>query len=121
MWRVLGVETSILKAGQVWKDRVLQLSKRKKGRERFLQILDRADVNHWFDAQEELHVLYVQFPKNIEADDLKLFKDFVVKVMKGVPEPVIEYNGIPQRFTIVMTSEEEEDVYQSTKTSKYCD
>jgi hypothetical protein len=41
--------------------------------------------------------------------------------MKGVPEPVIEYNGIPQRFTIVMTSEEEEDVYQSTKTSKYCD
>lgn len=115
MWKVLGVETSILKAGQIWKERVLLLSKRKKGRDRFLQIMDRADVNHWFDAQEELHVLYVQFPVDTKAEDLKFFKDFVVKVMKGVPEPVIEFNGIPQRFTIVMTSEEEEDVYKSLK------
>jgi len=121
MWRVLGVETSILKAGQVWKERVLLLSKRKKGRDRFLQIMDRADVNHWFDAQEELHVLYVQFPVNTKADDLQFFKNFVVKVMKGISDPVIEFNGIPQRFTVVMTSEEEEDVYQSLKKPPQCD
>jgi len=121
MWKVLGVETSILKAGQVWKERVLLLSKRKKGRDRFLRVMDRADVNHWFDAQEELHVLYVQFPVNTKAEDLQFFKDFVVKVMKGMSDPVIEFNGIPQRFTIVMTSEEEEDVYQSLKKPSQCD
>jgi len=41
--------------------------------------------------------------------------------MKGVSEPVIEYNGIPQRFTIVMTSEEEEHVYQSVRKPQQCD
>jgi hypothetical protein len=121
MWKVLGVETSILKAGQIWKEKMLQLSKRRKGRERFLQVLDKADVNHWFDAQEELHVLYIQFPEDTDAGDMQFFKDFVVKIIKGIPEAVIEYNGIPQRFTIVMTSEEEENVFQSAGKPKYCD
>jgi hypothetical protein len=121
MWKVLGVETSILKVGQIWKEQVVLLSKKKIGRDRFLRVIDTADVNHWFDAQEELHVLYVQFPVETKAEDLQFFKDFVVKVMKGVSEPVIEYNGIPQRFTIVMTSEEEEHVYQSVRKPQQCD
>jgi hypothetical protein len=121
MWKVLGVETSILKAGQVWKERMSQLSRRKKGREKFLRVLDKADVNHWFDAQEELHVLYIQFPEDTDAQDMHFFKGFVVKTIKGISDPVIDFDGIPQRFTIVMTAEEEENVFQSVNNPKYCD
>ena len=45
----------------------------------------------------------MQFPVDTEEKDIELFKDLVVKVMKGVREPVIELNGIQQRLTIVMT------------------
>ena len=63
--------------------------------------------------------LKVVFGENYKIDvDTK---GFVVKTIKGISDPVIDYDGIPQRFTIVMTAEEEENVFQSVNNPKYCD
>ncbi|MDH7509094.1 MAG: hypothetical protein QHH00_06820 [Methanomassiliicoccales archaeon] len=111
MWKVLGVETTVVKSADVWKKRMIELSKRRKNREKFVELLESAEVNYWFDAAKEVHAFYIKFPENIGPGDLKFFKEFVEKIRSSLKVPIIEVDGIPQEYRIVLTSEEEEDVY----------
>jgi hypothetical protein len=112
MWKVLGVETTVVRSGDVWKKRMIELSKRRKNKERFIELLESADVNYWFDAAKEVHAFYIKFPESIGPDDLQFFKEFIEKIRSSLKVPVIEVDGIPQEYRIVLTSEEEEDVYR---------
>lgn len=112
MWKVLGIETTVVKSADVWKKRMIELSKRRKNRERFIELLESADVNYWFDAAKEVHAFYIRFQENIGPEDLQFFKEFIEKVHHSLKVPVIEIDGVPQEFRIVLTSEEEEDVYR---------
>ncbi|MEM2943448.1 MAG: hypothetical protein QXN93_03500 [Methanomassiliicoccales archaeon] len=117
MWKIFGVETPIVRCGDIWKERLIELSKRKKDREKFVKLLATAEIDYWFDSSREIHAFYVKFPENTDSKDLQFFKDFIDKIRKSAKFPMVEMDGKPQEYRIVLTSSEEEDVYKEKRNS----
>lgn len=115
MWKVFGVPENIIESGEVWGKQIIELSRRKKGRPRFLKMMEAAEVSYWFDAIEEIHVFYVDLPEKFGSDDVEFMKNFIIKIIKGSEEPVISLLDDPQKYTVVITSEGEKDVYRRNK------
>lgn len=115
MWKVFGVPENIIESGEVWKKQIIELSRRKKGRPRFLEMMEAAEISYWFNGIEEIHVFYVDLPYKYGPDDIEFMKNFVIKIIKGIDEPVISLFDEPQRYTVVITSESEKDVYRGMK------
>jgi predicted DNA binding protein len=111
MWKVFGVEGTIPAFAEIWKQRMIELSKRKKYRERFLQMIEDSDVRYVLDAIREVHVFMVYLPAKYGREDLVFFKDFVVKTTKSAKVPTLEFNGMMQNHGVVITTQEEEDEY----------
>jgi len=110
-WKVLGTPTPLVKAGRVFRDRLVELSRRKKGRTRFMELMERGEVNYWFDGSRNVHAFYIEFQPSVGPDDIAFLKEFILKVIGSSADPVVELNGEAQRFSVVLTSEEEEDPY----------
>jgi hypothetical protein len=109
MWKVLGEETVIVNAGEVWAERLRQLSQRRKDAQKFKDLLAQADVRYYFDAIKEVHVFYLQFPGDVTTEDLEFLKDFILKVQKAAKVPVVEFDGEAQLSSIVLTSDKPAD------------
>lgn len=118
MWKVLGFETALIKSGDMWEERLIELSSKKKGSERFISLLSKGEVRYWFDTIEEIHSFSVVFPEDVSGEDLQFMKDFILKVHKSAKVPVIEYEGTPQRATIILTSEMDKDVHKDSLHNK---
>ncbi len=115
MWTVLGKRTSPVTNGHTWQEQLVDLSKRKRERSRFLALIDRADIDYWFDAIKEIHVLFIQMPPATKREDLEFLAAFITKVHKSVRLPVIALNDVPQNFSIALTSEKPQNDYQVRK------
>ena len=109
MWKVLGVETVMINADAVWTDRLVELSQRKKDSPRFRELLARANVRYYFDTIREVHMFYLQFPTKTKVEELEFARDFILKLHKDAKVPVVEFDGEPQRFSIVLSSDEQVD------------
>jgi len=112
MWKVFGVPENIIESGEFWEKQIIELSSRKKGRPRFLKMMEEAEVSYWFNAIEEIHVFYIELPEKFGSDDVEFMRDFIIKVIKGSNEPVISLLDDPQKYTVIITSETENDVYR---------
>jgi hypothetical protein len=121
MWKVFGVEGTIPAFAEIWKLRMIELSKRKKDRERFLQMIEDSDVRYVLDAIREVHVFMVYLPAKYGREDLVFFKEFVVKTTKSAKMPTLEFDGMMQNHGVVITTQEEEDEYAERRKvrSKY--
>lgn len=115
MWKVLGDPTVMIKAGDVWEEKLFALSKKKKGSERFRELMSEAEIVYRFDPMAEVHCFFVQMPTKTEMEELEFLKDFILKLHKGAKVPVIEFNDEPQKFTIVLTAESEKDIHEMRK------
>jgi hypothetical protein len=115
MWKVFGVPENIIESGRVWKQQIIELSRRKKGRPRFMEMVEDTEVSHWFDGIEEIHVFYVELPERYGPEDVDFLKDFIIKIIKSSNDPVISLFDEPQKYTVIITSEREKDVYRGMK------
>ena len=109
MWKVLGEETVIPKMGDVWVERMVQLSRRRKDKDRFIKTIQEADVRYVFDAIREVNTFLVTLPPKCGHEDLEFMRAYVNRVDKSLKFPVVEYEGFPQKYTIIFTSQVEED------------
>lgn len=112
MWTVFGIQVNLVEVGRTWKDQLIELSRRKKGRPRFMEMIKKAEVSYHFDSARNLHVFQVQLPERYGPEDVDFMKDFVLKVIKSTKEPAISLLGKPQKYTVIITSEIEKDVYR---------
>lgn len=111
MWKVLGVEVVIPRMANVFEERVIELSKRKRERQRFLGIIADADLRYIFDPMREISLFRFDLSTKYTPQDLEFMKDFVERVIKSAKEPVVEYDGVPQRYAIIFNAEEKQDDY----------
>lgn len=112
MWKVLGVETAVVKAGDVWANRMIELSARKKDADKFRELFSKADLRYYFDTIREVHMFYLQFPRKVKVEDLEFVRDFILKLEKAAKAPVIEYDGEAQKYSVVLSSDTETDLYE---------
>ena len=111
MWKVFGVATNLVAAGDVWQKQLVKLAGRKKDKERFLELNQKADINYMFDTIREVHIFYVKFPEGTDMEDLKFFENFILKITKAAKEPTLEYAEVPQKFMVVISAESEFNDY----------
>jgi hypothetical protein len=119
MWKVLGVEGTIPAFAEIWKQRMIELSKRKKDRERFLEMIDDSDIRYVLDAIREVHMFMVYLPTKYSREDLVFFKEFVIKITKSIKMPTLEYNGTAQTHGVVITAQEDEDEYSERRKNRH--
>ncbi len=118
MWKVLGITTNLVAAGDVWQNQLVKLSGRKKDKEKFLDMNQRAEVSHMFDTIREVHIFFVKFPQDTHIDDLKFYEHFVLKIIKASKDPTIEFQGIAQKFMVVISAESEMNEYMERQKTR---
>ena len=111
MWKVFGVATNLVAAGDVWQKQLVKLAGRKKDKDRFLELNQKADVSYMFDTIREVHIFYVKFPEGSDMEDLKFFEHFILKITKAAKEPTLEYAKVPQKFMVVISAESDFNDY----------
>jgi hypothetical protein len=111
MWKVFGVATNLVAAGDVWQAQLVKLAGRKKDKERFLDLNHKAEVSHMFDTIREVHIFYAKFPEDSKMEDLKFYEHFILKITKAAKDPTIEFQGVPQKFMVVISAETEMNEY----------
>ena len=111
MWKVFGVATNLVAAGDVWQNQLDKLSGRKKDKDKFLGLNHKAEVSHRFDTVREVHIFYAKFPEDTHMDDLKFYEHFILKIAKAAKDPTIEFQGVPQKFMVVISAETEMNEY----------
>ncbi len=114
MWEVLGADTSLVRVKDTWKGRMIELSQEREGQERFLELLNIADINYWFDGVQEVHSFYLEFPDTVGSEELEFVKGFVLGILEDSECPLIRLKGDEddQEYALVFTSEQEEDTYK---------
>ncbi len=112
MWKVFGVEGTIPAFAEIWKQRIIEFSKRKKDRERFLKMMEESEVRYVLDAIREVHVFMVYLPTKYKREDLLFFKEFVIKATQSAKVPALEFDGVAQPNGVVITSQEEWNDYE---------
>ena len=115
MWKVLGEETVIPKMGDVWVERMVQLSRRRKDKDRFIKTLQDAEVRYVYDVIREVNTFVVTLPPKYGHKDLEFMRAYTSRVDKSLKFPVVEYQGAAQRYSIIFTSDEDEDDYKWRK------
>jgi hypothetical protein len=118
MWKVFGITTNLVAAGDVWQNMLVKLSERKKDKGKFLELNQKAEVSCVFDTVREIHIFYVRFPDSTEMEDLKFFEHFVVKLTKSTKAPTLEYQGVAQKFMVVITAEADMNEYSERQKTR---
>jgi hypothetical protein len=118
MWKVFGIAINLVAAGDVWQDQLVKLSGRKKDKDRFLDLNQKAEVSHTFDTVREVHVFYAKFPVGTHMEDLKFYEHFVLKITKAAKDPTIEFQGVAQKFMVVISAETELNEYMERQKTR---
>ncbi len=112
MWKILGEEAVIPTAPDVWRKRVVELSKRKKDREKFVSLLDKGEMRVVLDGVRETWMFIVNLPDKTRRSDLEFVATWLSGLSKSAKAPLLELDGVAQPVSIVVTSEEYTDDYK---------
>jgi hypothetical protein len=119
MWKVFGEEGVMVQFGLLWKERMIELSKRRKDRDRFLDLLEKADISHYLDIHQRLHVFRMELPSSCTAEDVEFLKGFVQRILKSTEYPMVDLDGEEQRAALIISAEEPEDEHVSRMSEWY--
>ena len=98
MWKVLGKEAMYIDIASVWTERIIELSKEYEGDERFIELMQKAEVKHLFNGSTETHNMMIEVPKDYTADDIQMMADMILSIAKDNMEtPFIELEGNYQK------------------------
>lgn len=119
MWKVFGEEGVMVQFGTLWTARMRDLSKRRKDRDRFLELLDSAEVTHYLDIHQKMHVFKMTLPSSCTVEDVEFLKGFVQRILKSVEYPMVDLDGEEQRAALIITAEESVDEHSERMANWY--
>lgn len=109
MWKVLGMEAVPVTIGHVWQERLIELSKRRKGAPRFRKLMEQADFRYFHDAIRDIHTFFFKFDPATPMEDLEFLRDYILELHELSEGPVVSFKDEPQNFTVVFTADEVAD------------
>jgi len=112
MWKVFGEEAVMVQFGPLLKERMIDLSRRKKDRARFLDLIEQLEIVHYLDIHQTLHVFRMDLPRTCTADDVEFLRGFVQRIIKGTEFPMVDLDGEEQKAVLIISAEEPEDEHR---------
>jgi len=119
MWKVFGEEAIMVQFGVVWMERMKDLSKRRRDRERFLALLDQADISYYLDIHQALHVFKMRLPDSCTAEDVEFLKTFIQRIIKSVEYHMVEFDDEEQKAALIITAEDPSDDHRECRSEWY--
>ncbi len=111
MWKILGEEATIPAMSDVWEKRLVELSKKKKDKERFLALLKKGDLRVVLDGPRETWMFIINLPSDASREELEFLAGYLQMLDKSARKPLMELEGEEQKASIVITTEEYGDDY----------
>jgi hypothetical protein len=112
-WKVLGMKTLPVAIQDNWEGQLRVRSARKKDKERFLAMLDSADIYYFFDTIREIHTFLIKLPVETTDDDLAFFEGFIMRIKRSSKDPLVSLEGEEQNSVIIITADKERDDYEA--------
>ena len=120
MWKVLGKESMYLDIGNVWTERILELSKGRENEARFIELMERTEVKHLFNGSTEVHNFMLDVPKDFTPDDIQLMADMILGIAKdNIDTPFITLEDNYQKCQVIINNEEEPELLGLNRTEGY--
>ena len=110
-WKVLGKKTLPVGIQDAWIDQLRLLAGKKDDGQRFLEMMDIADIAYKFDTIRELHIFQVKFSADVEKEDLEYFAGYVEKLQKSARVVMVSLEGKKQKATVVLSSDQDINEY----------
>mgnify|MGYP000875226432 CR=1 FL=1 len=104
--------------GHVWREQLLELSKRRKGAPRFRELMNQSDFRYFHDGIKDIHTFFFKFDPSTSTEDLEFLRDYILKLHEVSEDPIVSFRDKPQRFTVVFTAEDEVDEYEERRASR---
>ena len=111
-WKVLGKHTLPVGIQDAWTDQLRMFAEKSKDGERFLRLLDQADIAYKFDTIRELHVFLVKFSPEMDMKELEYFRDQIEVMRKKARVVMVSLEGEKQKSTVVISADREWNEYQ---------
>jgi hypothetical protein len=111
-WKVLGKHTLPVGIQDAWTDQLRMFAEKSKDGERFLRLLDQADIAYKFDTIRELHVFLVKFSPEMDMKELEYFRDQIEVMRKKARVVMVSLEGEKQNSTVVISADQEWNEYK---------
>ncbi|HIJ00754.1 MAG TPA: hypothetical protein HA366_04375 [Candidatus Methanomethylophilaceae archaeon] len=119
MWQVLGKDTTLVRMGKDWKERMLELAGEGRRREILERLFDIAELTNFYNTELDVHAFIFQLPEDTPAEELQAYTNTVREVRAVTDQPMVSFRGQPQRFKLVITAEKEPELIGKDKTEGY--
>ena len=119
MFRILGEDALYIDIATTFKRRLKELaSADDEGERKFADMLDRSEILHLLNGTTEEHTFFIRVPKELTPEEIQSMADAALAILGRTVEetPLIDVDGIRQRYQVVITNWEEPEIIGKNKT-----
>lgn len=110
MWKVLGVDALYVEFADVWKRRMKEISEDRDEHDRFVSLIDDAEIKHLFNGSTETHTFMVELPESIDPQDIQFLADEILDVARTADFDFMSLDGKYQRCQVIFESLREPEI-----------
>jgi hypothetical protein len=116
MWKILGKEAIYIDIPATWRERMLELVPDDEKGTEFKSIMDRSEVEYFFNPQTEEHTFFIRLKDDITPEQIQNMADAVLDTLKSIDIPVVEIEDTRQKYQVIITNYHEPELIGLNKT-----
>lgn len=120
MWKILGKEAIYIEFADVFKERVIEIASGIEGKEKFVELMEKSEVQHIFNGSTETHGFNIRPGNGISSEDIQLMADGILDVLKvDVENYAVSLDDQHQDCVINVRDDEEPELIGANRTEGY--
>jgi len=116
MWKILGKEVIYIDIPVTWKECMLELVPDDEKGKKFKEIVSKSKVEYIFNAQTEEHTFFIRLDDDVSPEDIQILADATLDTLKALEIPVVEIEGVRQKYQVIITNYHEPEIIGLNKT-----
>ena len=119
MWKILGADSLYLEFADVWRRRIIEIVSGTEHKDRFLELMNAAEVTYMMNGATEIHTFVVDLPESISPEDIQFLADRILNVAKTFEAPFVSLNDNYEKCQVIFTNEKEPEILGIDKKEGY--
>ncbi|MFA6805167.1 MAG: hypothetical protein WCQ23_05585 [Candidatus Methanomethylophilaceae archaeon] len=116
MWKILGKEALYLDIGPTAKERMTELAGEGEKADEFRALMKNSEVQFLLNGSNEYNTFYFKVPDEYTPEQIQLMADVALDIVKNSEAPMVEVEGVEQRFLIIFSNNKEPELLGIRKT-----
>jgi len=116
MWKILGKNTIYLDIGYTAKRRLEELAGNDERANQFRELMEKSNINFMINGTTEYNTFFFRVPDELTPEQIQLMADVSLSIVCNSEVPMIEVEGVEQKFLIIFTNDKEPELLGIHKT-----